>query len=119
MRILILSAAIAMPLLAACSTTGGISQYQKDMSALEKTCTERQGILTPTGLQTGRPETEYACTITGALLASHSRADAGAGPLRQFRIVTNDMTRRAFPRGGFFASGNHPAPWCRITRLIT
>jgi uncharacterized lipoprotein len=65
MRILILSAAIAMPLLAACSTTGGISQYQKDMSALEKTCTERQGILTPTGLQTGRPETEYACTITG------------------------------------------------------
>jgi len=65
MRILILSAAIAMPLLAACSTTGGVSQYQKDMSALEKTCTERQGILTPTGLQTGRPETEYACTITG------------------------------------------------------
>ncbi|WP_438851620.1 hypothetical protein [Brevundimonas nasdae] len=65
MRILILSAMIAIPLLAACGTTGGVSQYQKDMNALEKTCTERQGILTPTGLQTGRPETEYACTITG------------------------------------------------------
>jgi hypothetical protein len=66
MRILILSAAISLPLLAAaCATTGGVNQYQRDLDALEKTCTQRQGILTPTGLQTGWPETEYACTITG------------------------------------------------------
>ena len=65
MRILILTTAVVLPLLAACGTTGGVSSYQRDMDALEKTCTQRQGILTPTGLQTGKPETEYACTITG------------------------------------------------------
>ncbi|ASE39223.1 hypothetical protein [Brevundimonas vesicularis] len=65
MRILILSAAIVLPLLSGCGTIGGVSRYQRDLDALEKTCTQRQGILTPTGLQTGRPETEYACTITG------------------------------------------------------
>ena len=35
MRILIVSAMIALPLLAACGTTGGVSQYQKDMNALD------------------------------------------------------------------------------------
>ena len=65
MRILILSAAISLPLLAACGTTGGVNSYQKDMDALEAACTRSQGILTPTGLQTGHAQTEYACKITG------------------------------------------------------
>lgn len=65
MRILVLSAMIGLPL-AACASTGGVSSYQKDMDALEATCTERGGILTPTGAQTGRPETDYACVIRGA-----------------------------------------------------
>lgn len=65
MRILILSAVISLPLLAACGTTGSVNSYQKDMDALEAECTRRQGILTPTGVQTGRPQTDYACKITG------------------------------------------------------
>ncbi len=65
MRILILSAAISLPLLAACGTMGGVSSYQKGMNAREAECPRSQGLLTPTGLQTGRPQTEYACKITG------------------------------------------------------
>lgn len=65
MRILIPSALISLSLLAACSSTGSVNSYQKDMDALEATCKSNQGILTPTGLQTGRPQTEYACTIIG------------------------------------------------------
>jgi len=65
MRSLIL-VAVALPLLGACaSSTGGVSSYQKDLDRLEASCKAREGILTPTGLQTGRPETEYACTIIG------------------------------------------------------
>lgn len=65
MRLAVLSIAVLLPALAACGTTGGKSQYQQDFDRLEAGCTERQGILTPTGAQTGRPETEYACRITG------------------------------------------------------
>jgi len=65
MRTLILSSLIALPLLAACGTTKGVNSYQADMDAPEAACTARQGILTPTGLQSGRPETDYACRITG------------------------------------------------------
>lgn len=65
MRILILSAALALPLLAACGTAGGVNTYQQDMNALEAACTRDQGILTPTGAQTGRPQTDYACKLTG------------------------------------------------------
>jgi len=64
MRILVLSAMIGLPL-AACASTGGGNSYQKDLDALEATCTERGGILTQTGAQTGRPQTEYACKISG------------------------------------------------------
>ncbi len=64
MRSLILVAA-ALPLLGACASAGGVSSYQKDLDRLEASCKAREGILTPTGLQTGRPETEYACTIIG------------------------------------------------------
>jgi uncharacterized lipoprotein len=65
MRILILSAIVSLPLLAACGTVNGPNTYQKDMDALEAACTRSQGILTPTGVQTGRPQTDYACKITG------------------------------------------------------
>ena len=64
MRSLIL-VAVALPLLAACASAGGVSSYQKDLDRLEASCKAREGILTPTGLQTGRPETEYACTVIG------------------------------------------------------
>jgi uncharacterized lipoprotein len=65
MRILILSAAIVLPLLSGCSTIGATNSYQQELNALEAACTRDQGILTPTGVQTGRPQTEYACKITG------------------------------------------------------
>ncbi|WP_295184751.1 hypothetical protein [uncultured Brevundimonas sp.] len=65
MRILILSAAVVLPLLSGCGTMGATNRYQQELNALEAACTRDQGILTPTGVQTGRPQTEYACEITG------------------------------------------------------
>jgi len=64
MRIVVLSTLIALPLLAACASTGQ-NTYQADFNRLDADCTARGGILTPTGAQTGRPQTEYACRITG------------------------------------------------------
>ena len=66
MRILILSTALVLPLLSGCGTMGATNTYQQELNALEAACTHDQGILTPTGVQTGRPQTEYACKITGA-----------------------------------------------------
>ncbi len=39
--------------------------YQQEMDKLETECRDRGGILSPTGGQTGRPQTDYACKITG------------------------------------------------------
>ena len=65
MRILILSAAVVLPLLSGCGTMGATNSYQQELNALEAACTRDRGILTPTGVQTGRPQTEYACKIAG------------------------------------------------------
>ncbi|WP_269220389.1 hypothetical protein [Brevundimonas vesicularis] len=65
MRLFILSAAAILPLLSGCGTMGATNTYQQELSALEAACTRDQGILTPTGVQTARPQTEYACKITG------------------------------------------------------
>jgi len=65
MRLALLTLVVALPALAACASSGVKSQYQQDYDRLDAACTERQGILTPTGGQTGRPETDYACKITG------------------------------------------------------
>jgi hypothetical protein len=35
------------------------------MDQLEAECRDRGGILSPTGRQTGRPQTDYVCKITG------------------------------------------------------
>lgn len=66
MRKIVFSTLIALPLLAACASTGGVNSYQKDYDALDATCKGNGGILTTTGAQTGRPETDYACVIRGA-----------------------------------------------------
>ena len=65
MRTILVAILMTAPLLTACASTGQKSSYQADLERLEASCTERKGILTPTGLQGGRPETEYACRITG------------------------------------------------------
>ncbi|NBB64675.1 hypothetical protein GVN18_36070 [Pseudomonas sp. ODNR1LW] len=65
MRTFFVAILMTAPLMTACASSGQTSTYQEDLKRLEAACTERQGILTPTGLQSGRPETEYACRITG------------------------------------------------------
>ena len=59
-------ALIALLTLGACATgLVGESPYQRDLAALEKGCRDRGGVLVSTGATTGRPETEFACHITG------------------------------------------------------
>ncbi|MGW8706322.1 hypothetical protein ACWGLL_12895 [Brevundimonas sp. NPDC055814] len=63
---LFLAAVIAAPLaLVACASGRPLPTYQQEMDQLEAECRDRGGILSPTGLQTGRPQTDYVCKITG------------------------------------------------------
>jgi len=63
-KILILAAAAAA--LSACASEGApISGYNAEQNQLERDCAARGGILAPTGAQTGRPQTENVCKITG------------------------------------------------------
>lgn len=50
--------------LTACATTTTES-YNDDLRRLSDDCKARGGILTPTGVQAGRPEADNFCTITG------------------------------------------------------
>jgi len=62
--VLILAAAAAA--LSACASEGApIAGYNDELRQLERDCTARGGILAPTGAQTGRPQTENVCKITG------------------------------------------------------
>lgn len=64
---LFLVAIIVAPLaLAACASTHPLPTYQQEMDKLDAECRERGGIISPTGRQTGRPQTDYVCKITGA-----------------------------------------------------
>ncbi len=65
MRRLILVAPAALLLLSACNGMGGANSYSNDIERLGADCQARGGILTPTGMTTGRAETEYACKING------------------------------------------------------
>ena len=57
---------IALLGMSACaSTAGGENSYGARMDRLTAECTARQGILSSTGATTGRPETDYACRISG------------------------------------------------------
>lgn len=59
-------ALIALLTLGGCATgMVGDSPYQRDLAALEKSCSDRNGTLVPTGATTGHPETEFACRIIG------------------------------------------------------
>ncbi|WP_313573599.1 hypothetical protein [Brevundimonas sp.] len=61
-----LVAVIAAPLaLAACATGRDMPTYQEELSKLDADCVARGGILTPSGTQTGRPQADYLCKITG------------------------------------------------------
>ena len=52
--------------LSACAgAAGGSNSYSAEMDRLEADCKAREGILTPTGSQSGQPARDYACRITG------------------------------------------------------
>ena len=60
--------AVTISMLGACASSGpgGGGGYSQEMAELERGCTARGGILTPIpGANTGRPATDYACTIRG------------------------------------------------------
>lgn len=65
MRVMISLAVLALPLVAGCATSDVPNRYQAEMDRLEAQCTEREGILQPTGSQSGEPARDYACRITG------------------------------------------------------
>ncbi|MEN5147261.1 hypothetical protein [Brevundimonas diminuta] len=64
---ILLLAAISAPLtLGACATDRNLPSYKQEMDKLDADCVARGGILTPSGMQTGRPQADYLCKITGA-----------------------------------------------------
>ena len=52
-------------LLAACASDGTVNTYTAEYDALLASCRERGGILSPTGGESGRPQNDYVCRITG------------------------------------------------------
>ena len=66
MRPLTLAAPVALLLtLAACAPTTGSSRYADELQQLADSCQARGGILAPTGQQSGRPQNDNVCRITG------------------------------------------------------
>jgi len=66
MRPLIFAAPAALLLaLAACAPTTGSNNYENELRRLSDSCQARGGILVPTGQQSGRPQNDNVCQITG------------------------------------------------------
>jgi hypothetical protein len=65
MRPLIFAAPALLLVLSACASGPGTSRYGEDLRKLTADCEARSGVIVPTGASTGRPETEYACQISG------------------------------------------------------
>lgn len=60
-----LIAIVLMAGVSACATDATGNRYQQDLDRLKTDCRERGGILASSGAQTGRPETDNICKITG------------------------------------------------------
>ena len=56
--------AAALSLGACASTPSGPNHYQTELQRLTADCTARDGILSPTGEQSGRPQLDNVCKIT-------------------------------------------------------
>lgn len=66
MRIVLLAAPAALMLtLAACAATGGTNPHASEVERLAADCRARGGILTPSGENTGRPQVDNVCRISG------------------------------------------------------
>jgi len=61
----VLAAVVAPLALGACATGKTLPTYQQEYDALNAQCVERGGILSPSGLTSGRAQTDYVCKITG------------------------------------------------------
>ncbi|MBX9616995.1 MAG: hypothetical protein K2X25_15490 [Caulobacteraceae bacterium] len=66
-RTVISVAALALATAACASGSGGrFPTYSEDLNRLTEECRARGGLFTPIpGANTGRPQTDYACRITG------------------------------------------------------
>ncbi|NJC40988.1 putative hemolysin [Brevundimonas alba] len=64
MRTALIVAASALTL-SACASGMGSNHYQSEFERLSADCTARGGILSPTGQQSGRPQLDNVCKVTG------------------------------------------------------
>lgn len=66
MRIVLVAAPAALALtLSACAPGMSQSRYEAELERLAADCAARGGILSPTGSQSGRPQLDNVCKITG------------------------------------------------------
>lgn len=65
MRMLKYAAPVLLLAAAACAPTTGGDHYANELQRLSAECTARGGVLAPTSQQTGRPQTDNVCKITG------------------------------------------------------
>jgi len=63
--LIVLAPAVLILGLAACASTATGSRYSDELRQLEEDCAARGGILAPSGQQTGRPQTDNICKISG------------------------------------------------------
>jgi len=64
MRIVLIALPAALAL-TACASATGPSHYQTELERLQADCAARGGILSPTGEQSGRPQLDNVCKVTG------------------------------------------------------
>lgn len=57
--------ALLLMAVAGCAPTTGGDHYTNELQRLTEQCSARGGILSPTGEQSGRPQTDNVCKITG------------------------------------------------------
>lgn len=65
MRILTPVPALLLLVAAGCAPTSSVDRYASELQRLTEDCSARGGILSPTGQQSGRPQTDNVCRITG------------------------------------------------------
>ena len=66
MRVVRFAAPAALALtLSACAPAMGPNHYQTELERLTADCEARGGVLSPTGQQSGRPQLDNVCKITG------------------------------------------------------
>jgi hypothetical protein len=66
MRIVLFAVPAALAVaLSACASGMGQTRYQAELEELAADCRARGGILSPTGSQSGRPQLDNVCRITG------------------------------------------------------